>query len=92
MKNTNKFILSCVFIMATATAGAQFYQVYGYTTLDPSEKELVYWTSYIPSSDHDYDFFWQLGGFIEFVQRAAEVAFQQKFEPVSKGESKEYNY
>jgi hypothetical protein len=36
---------------------AQFYQVYGYTTPDANEKELVYWTSYIPSSDHSYAFF-----------------------------------
>ncbi|MFO7850826.1 MAG: hypothetical protein R6X28_00010 [Bacteroidales bacterium] len=58
MKKTSKLILFCVlFIMMAATAGAQFYQVYGYTTLDPSEKEIVYWTSYIPSSDHDYSFF-----------------------------------
>jgi hypothetical protein len=36
---------------------AQFYQVYGYTTPDANEKELVYWTSYIPSSDQSYSFF-----------------------------------
>jgi hypothetical protein len=36
---------------------SQFYQVYGYETLDANEKELVYWTSFIPSSDAEYPFF-----------------------------------
>ena len=36
---------------------AQFFQVYGYTTAEANEKELVYWTSYIPSSDQSYAFF-----------------------------------
>lgn len=58
MKNLNKIILFSILLLGTSSmAMAQFYQVYGYTTLDPSEKEFVYWTSYIPSSDHDYSFF-----------------------------------
>lgn len=36
---------------------SQFYKVYGYTTLDANEKELVYWTTFIPSSEISYPFF-----------------------------------
>lgn len=36
---------------------AQFYQVYGYLTPGSNEKELVYWTTFIPSSDQSYSFF-----------------------------------
>jgi len=58
MRNLNKTILFfLLFLFIAGAARSQFYQVYGYTTLDPSEKELVYWTSYIPSSDHNYSFF-----------------------------------
>jgi hypothetical protein len=58
MKNLNKLILFIALLSGTGTiAKSQFYKVYEYTTLDPSEKELVYWTSYIASSDHDYSFF-----------------------------------
>jgi hypothetical protein len=39
------------------TVSAQFFQVYGYLTPDANEKELVYWNSFIPSSDHSYPFF-----------------------------------
>jgi hypothetical protein len=39
------------------TLSAQFFRVYQYTTADANEKELVYWISYIPSSDHSYPFF-----------------------------------
>lgn len=35
----------------------QFYKIYGYATPEAGEKELVYWFSYIPSSDHSYYFF-----------------------------------
>jgi hypothetical protein len=38
-------------------AGAQFYKVYGYQTLDANEKELVLWNTFIPSSDMSYSFF-----------------------------------
>ena len=44
-------------IVITGNVRSQFFQVYGYTTLDPSEKEFVYWTTLIPSSDHSYSFF-----------------------------------
>lgn len=58
MKNTLKiFILSLLFLGASQILNAQFYQVYGYLTPDANEKELVYWTSYIPSSDQSYAFF-----------------------------------
>ena len=55
MKNLRKTtLLSLILLMMAGTASSQFFRVYEYTTLDPSEKELVYWTSYIASSDHDY--------------------------------------
>ena len=58
MKNLKRPLLIClIFILAAGAARAQFFQVYGYTTLDANEKELVLWNSYIPSSDNDYSFF-----------------------------------
>ncbi len=58
MKNTLKiFIVSFLITGASQILYAQFYQVYGYLTPDANEKELVYWTTYIPSSDHSYPFF-----------------------------------
>lgn len=58
MKHLNKhFCFIIVLLLLSSVAHAQFYQVYGYQTLDPSEKELVYWTTLIPSSDHTYSFF-----------------------------------
>lgn len=36
---------------------SQFYKIYGYATPEAGEKELVYWLSYIPSSDNTYSFF-----------------------------------
>ncbi len=36
---------------------SQFYKIYGYGTPEAGEKELVYWLSYIPSSDHTYYYF-----------------------------------
>ena len=58
MKNTLRiFILGLLFTGSSQVLNAQFYQVYGYLTAEANEKELVYWTSYIPSSDHDYPFF-----------------------------------
>ncbi len=58
MKNLNRSLLICIFLLlAAGTARAQFFQVYGYTTLDANEKELVLWNSYIPSSDNSYSFF-----------------------------------
>jgi len=44
-------------IVCSSTIKAQFYQVYGYLTAEANEKELVYWTTYIPSSDQSYSFF-----------------------------------
>jgi hypothetical protein len=40
-----------------SAASAQFYKVYEYTTPDGGEVELVYWTTYIPSSSQKYDFY-----------------------------------
>ena len=48
----------CLFFFSTVPfLNAQFYQVYGYQTPEANEKEVVYWTSYVPSSDHSYAFF-----------------------------------
>lgn len=47
------FLLYCF----SPAARSQFYKVYGYETLDANEKELVYWTTFIPSSDVEYPFF-----------------------------------
>ena len=49
--------VSIFLLMFFQNANSQFYQVYGYTTLDANEKELVIWNTFIPSSDHDYSFF-----------------------------------
>jgi hypothetical protein len=64
MKNTLRiFILGLLFTGSSQELSAQFYQVYAYMTPDAKEKELVYWTTYIPSSDHRYSFFGQYGQF-----------------------------
>jgi hypothetical protein len=57
-----KIIVFLVLLVAILTVPwldgkTQFYRVYEYETLDANEKELVYWTSIIPSSDHSYPFF-----------------------------------
>lgn len=62
MMRQNKKTLRCLaifvfFLGFSITIKAQFYQVYGYTTPDANEKELVYWTTYIPSSDQSYAYF-----------------------------------
>jgi hypothetical protein len=58
MKNTLKvFIVGILFLSSSIILKAQFFQVYGYLTPDANEKELVYWTTYIPSSDQSYSFF-----------------------------------
>ncbi|MCK5068366.1 MAG: hypothetical protein KAR16_13050 [Bacteroidales bacterium] len=58
MKNTLIIIMvGLLFSGSSLVLHAQFYQVYGYLTPDANEKELVYWTTYIPSSDHSYSFF-----------------------------------
>jgi len=58
MKILNKLLLAGIFLLFISfSAKSQFYQVYNYTTLDANEKEFVYWTSFIPSSDHSYSFF-----------------------------------
>jgi len=50
--------VSCFLVFFTArTAYGQFYKVYGYETLDAGELELVYWNSYVVSSDHQMAFF-----------------------------------
>ncbi len=51
-------LISLVFLASLPSQShSQFYKVYEYTTPDAGEIELVYWSTYIPSSDHDYEFF-----------------------------------
>lgn len=58
MKRIHRFIITgFLFTFFGNGAQAQFYQVYGYQTAEAKEKEVVYWTSFIPSSDHTYAFF-----------------------------------
>ncbi|MEN8202078.1 MAG: hypothetical protein ABFS28_05730 [Bacteroidota bacterium] len=58
MKRILRILIAGTFLLASfQVLEAQFYQVYGYLTAEANEKELVYWTSYIPSSDQDYSFF-----------------------------------
>ena len=45
------------FLCFIPKAKSQFHQVYGYTTLDANEKELVMWNTFIPSSNETYSFF-----------------------------------
>ncbi len=53
------YLLCVILVMAGVSnfGWSQFYQVYGYTTLDASEKELVLWNTYIPLSNQTYSFF-----------------------------------
>ena len=51
------FLISILFLSSSLLIKVQFYQVYGYLTPDANEKELVYWTTYIPSSDQSYPYF-----------------------------------
>ncbi len=58
MKVPDKLILLAIFLLCCiGSSKSQFFQVYNYTNLDANEKELVYWTSFIPSSDNSYSFF-----------------------------------
>lgn len=49
-------LLFLFFTLSNQLTG-QFYKIYGYQTPDANEKEIVYWLSAIPSSDHQYSFF-----------------------------------
>ncbi len=67
-------LFGILFLGFGSLANAQFYQVYGYTTLDANEKEFVLWNTFIPSSDHSYPFFG------EDVDRAGLMAHSLEFE------------
>ena len=43
------------------SAQARHFKVYGYSTLDPGEWELVYWTDYVARSQRTMDYFGQTG-------------------------------
>ena len=48
----------CILILCLSSSTfGQFYKIYGYRTLDASEWELVYWNSYVVSSENAMDFF-----------------------------------
>ena len=58
MRKTLKvFLISILFLSSSLLVKTQFYQVYGYLTPDANEKELVYRTTYIPSSDQSHAYF-----------------------------------
>ncbi len=58
MNKTCILYLAVIFIlMSPAISSAQFYKVYEYTTAEAGEIELVYWTTYVPSSGQNYTFF-----------------------------------
>lgn len=58
MKSQLKLLFTgAILLFSAASLTAQFYQVYGYETLDANEKEVVMWNSFIPSSEHSYAFF-----------------------------------
>jgi hypothetical protein len=58
MRNTIfPVILFLSIIIFPAKSYSQFYKIYGYATPDAGETELVYWTTVIPSSDLEYNFF-----------------------------------
>jgi hypothetical protein len=58
MKKTYTLLpISILIFCFSSDLDSQFYKVYEYQTLDANEKELVYWTTFIPSSDLQYPFF-----------------------------------
>jgi len=58
MRAPLRLISVCILLLGySMILKSQFFQVYGYETLDANEKELVLWNSYIPSSDAEYPFF-----------------------------------
>lgn len=52
-----KKLLIMLLLLISFNTYSQLYKVYGYATAEAGEKELVYWLSAIPSSDHSYTFF-----------------------------------
>lgn len=50
-------VIALSFLWITGEASAQLYKVYGWSTPEQGEIELVYWTSFIASSDLSYQFF-----------------------------------
>ena len=57
------------------TVSAQFFRVYGYMTPDANEKELVYWYSLVPSSDHSYEFFGEESGRNGLMAHSLEMEY-----------------
>lgn len=52
-----KKFVTLIFLVFSITSFGQLFKVYPYQTAEAGEKELVYWTTIIPSSDHSYSFF-----------------------------------
>jgi len=76
MKNTLKiFLAGFLFFSSIPALYGQFYQVYGYQTAEANEKELVYWTSFIPSSDHEYPFFGDTVGRQGLMAHSFEIEY-----------------
>lgn len=76
MKKLAKMLALSMLLVGVATqARAQFFQVYGYTTLDANEKELVMWNSYIPVSEQTYSFFGEDVGRGGLLAHSLEVEY-----------------
>lgn len=76
MKSIRRYYLISILVLATGESlMAQFYQVYGYMTPGANEKELVYWNTYIPSSDHSYPFFGDTVGRKGLMAHSLEVEY-----------------
>ena len=76
MRTSLKFILFILLLTGFASAlQGQFYKVYGYLTPEANEKELVYWTSFIPSSNHTYPFFGDTVGRQGLVAHSLEIEY-----------------
>jgi hypothetical protein len=56
-KYVEYLVVGLFIVFAVGQAEAQFYKVYGWKTPEAGEIELVYWTTYIASSDFQYSFF-----------------------------------
>ena len=57
MKKLFNVLVFLYLFIVPSISYSQFYKVYEYITPDAGEIELVYWTTYVASSDQDYSFF-----------------------------------
>jgi hypothetical protein len=57
MNNKKIYLILVILLLSTQFLSAQFYKVYGYQPAEAGEFELVLWNTYVPSSDHSYNYF-----------------------------------